>query len=269
MRPRAPRVARKGVRAKKTSRLNALVAPLRGIATVLTVVVLPRRRAKGNYHKYRRTNPLLGPARVAAQLGFVAVLVWWLVAHHAVPALKHPAATRGTPYVPPNGPVRVDGGPSISAERLDGILAAYQSPLQGQGEHIVALSNKYKIDDGVALAFFVMESRAGTQGEAVATHNFGNLRPMPNEPARDGYRYYDTWIDGAAEWFRLMRDLYVNQLDLHTVAEIVPVYAPAADSNDPPTMTAGILQLVGCWRGTADQCPADPPGMPTVIATTA
>jgi hypothetical protein len=212
---------------------------------------------------------MLALARVAAQIAVVAILLWWLVAQHVVPAVQqHADGPHSAPYVPPRGPLRVDGSPSISAERVDGILAAYQSPLKGHGTDIVALSSKYKIDDAVAIAFFVMESRAGTQGEAVATHNFGNLRPMPNKPSRDGYRYYDSWVDGATEWFQLMSNLYVSQLKLHTIAEIIPVYAPSSDSNDPSSMTAGIQQLVACWRGSVDQCPADPAAVPTVIAST-
>ena len=38
------------------------------------------------------------------------------------------------------------------------------------------------------------------------------------------------------------------------------------DRNDPPSMTAGILQLVACWRGDVARCPSDPPAVPTVIA---
>jgi hypothetical protein len=207
------------------------------------------------------------PARLAAEILLIGLLVWWLALRHGTPAAVHPPVPPFKPYVPPNGPVRVDGGPTISADRVNGILAAYQSPLQGRGADIVALSNKYRIDDAVALAFFVMESRAGTRGEAVATHSFGNLRPMPGEPSHDGYRYYPSWIDGAAEWFQLMRDLYVNQLKLHAVVEVVPVYAPSTDNNDPPSMTDGILQLVACWRGAVGKCPADPPEVPTVIAS--
>jgi hypothetical protein len=131
----------------------------------------------------------------------------------------------------------------------------------------VSLSRHYQVDDAVALAFFVMESRAGTQGEAAITHSFGNLRPMPNEPARDGYRYYNTWMEGATEWFQLMRSLYLDQLGLQSVQAIVPVYAPATDDNDPQQMIAGIVQLVTCWRGNAGVCPSGPAAVVTLVAS--
>ncbi len=232
------------------------------------MLLLPRKRPRGNYHRYRQPSLLLLPARLVLDVLVIGLLAWWLAAHLTLPGVNGSEQPRFTPYVPPRGPLRVDGGPTISADRVNGILAAYQSPLQGHGKDILALSEKYRIDDAVALAFFVMESRAGTQGEAVTTHSFGNLRPMSNEPSRDGYRYYDSWVDGAVEWFSLMRSLYVDQMKLHTVADIVPIYAPSTDNNDPPTMSTGILQLVDCWRGAVDRCPANPAAVPTVIVST-
>ena len=149
---------------------------------------------------------------------------------------------------------------------MDDILLQYHSPLQGQGARIVALSEHYGIDDAVALGFFVMESWIGTQGEAVQTRSVGNMRPMPGSPELDGYRSYPTWIAGVEEWYNVIRSLYLNSLQLATVEAVVPVYAPASDNNDPLTMIAGIRQLVSCWRGQVDNCPADPPGMRTIVA---
>jgi hypothetical protein len=99
----------------------------------------------------------------------------------------------------------------------------------------------------------------------VLTKSFGNLRPMAGAAALDGYRLYHTWLEGAAEWFRVLRTLYLDTLKLRTVDAIVPVYAPATDNNDPPTMIAGIYQLVRCWRGDAEVCPADPPGVRALV----
>lgn len=162
----------------------------------------------------------------------------------------------------------IQGGPSLDGARVDGILAAYGSPLKGHGAQIVDLSRRYQVDDAVALAFFVMESRAGTQGEAVLTHSFGNLRPMPNVPMKDGYRKYHTWMESADEWFAVIRSLYLQTLKLRTVDAVVPVYAPASDNNNPPTMIAGIHQLVRCWRGQAAACPDDPPGVRLLVTAT-
>ena len=161
----------------------------------------------------------------------------------------------------------VEGAPSLDVARVNAILAAYGSPLAGHGKAIVALSRRYRIDDAVALAFYVMESRAGTQGEAVLTHSFGNLRPMPGAPSLDGYRLYSSWMESVTEWFKLLRSLYLDGLKLRTVEDIIPVYAPAADNNDPATMIAGIHQLVACWRGSVAACPHDPAAVPALITS--
>ena len=176
---------------------------------------------------------------------------------YAVPARQQAAASTDLPLA---------GEPSLDAALVDGILAAYGSPLHGHGAGIVSLSRRYHIDDAVALGFFVMESRAGTEGEAVSTHSFGNLRPMPNAPAADGYRAYGSWLESAEEWFRVLRSLYLDERKLTSVESVVPVYAPASDSNDPPTMIAGIRQLVRCWRGEPQHCPDDPPGVRALVA---
>lgn len=178
-----------------------------------------------------------------------------------VRATSTPAATPD-----PTGALPIAGVPTLDARLVDGILAAYGSPLRGHGVEIAAVSARYRIDDAVALAFFVMESRAGTLGEAVRTRSFGNLRPMPRQPSIDGYRAYATWMDGAAEWFRVMRALYLDRLHLATVEAAMPIYAPASDTNTPATIIAGIRQLVSCWRGELASCPDDPPSVPALIA---
>lgn len=185
-----------------------------------------------------------------------------LAAHHAPPAASFPRQA-----IPPAGvPLRISGVPSLEGKLVDRILAAYGSPLQGHGNEIAALSARYRIDDAVALAFFIMESRAGTQGEATLTRNVGNLRPMPDAPALDGYRLYQSWMMGVTEWFQVMHTLYLDQLKLATIEEVVPVYAPASDDNDPATMIAGIHQLVACWRGAIDRCPAEPATVHALVA---
>ena len=226
------------------------------------------------YPRYHRGVP---PA--IRQVGLVVaslVVAWWLLV--AVVPQRHGTSLLPRTLAPPHAPalppppnssalaVTLAGPPSLDAKRVNGILAAYGSPLQGQGKALVALSARYKVDDAVALAFFVMESRAGTQGEAVLTHSFGNLRPMPGAPSLDGYRFYDSWLDGAAEWFQLIRSLYLDTLKLDTVEAVVPVYAPSTDNNQPAVMVAGIHQLVACWRGDVSACPDSPDAVRALVA---
>jgi hypothetical protein len=142
----------------------------------------------------------------------------------------------------------VRGKPTISAALIDQVLSAYGSPMAGEGRDIYNLGVKYEIDPAFCLAFFVHESAAGTRGEAVITHNLGNIRATAGSPSRDGYRYYDSWLDGAEDWYRLISHVYVGSWGLSTVDQIVPVYAPSADSNDPAAYIDDVEQLVTAWR---------------------
>lgn len=150
----------------------------------------------------------------------------------------------------PNPATRFDvrSKPTITPEQIDRVLAAYDSPMNGDGRQLYELGVKYGIDPAFCLAFFVHESAAGTRGEAVLTHNLGNIRAIAGAPSLDGYRYYDTWLEGAESWYRLISSLYVQDWGLSTVDAIIPVYAPSADSNDPAAYIADVEQLVSSWR---------------------
>jgi hypothetical protein len=171
--------------------------------------------------------------------------------HGAANSVPIPAAAA----VPPS-PLRptgfdVRGGPSITVDQINQVLGDYGSPMAGMGQTIYDLGVKYGIDPAYCLAFFVHESAAGTRGEAVLTHSVGNIRPVAGAPSKDGYRYYDTWQEGAEDWYRLISKLYVNSWDLTSVDKIIPVYAPSGDNNDPTAYIDDVEQLVTAWRAQA------------------
>jgi hypothetical protein len=109
------------------------------------------------------------------------------------------------------------------------------------------LGVQYSIDPAFALAFFVVESAAGTRGVARSTHSLGNIRCTPGYTCVDGYRAYPTWAAGARDWYALMRTLYIDTWNLRTPAAILPRYAPAGDGNDPAAYAATVTQLVDGW----------------------
>jgi hypothetical protein len=143
---------------------------------------------------------------------------------------------------------RVIGSPSLSAAFVDRVLAVYHSPAVGLGQALYADSRQFQIDDAYALAFFLKESTFGTTGVARVTHSLGNIKCTAGWPrCYEGFRWYASFVDGAWDWFRLIRAVYIPQ-GLDTVESIVPVYAPASDGNDPAAYIATVLHAVATWR---------------------
>jgi Mannosyl-glycoprotein endo-beta-N-acetylglucosaminidase len=143
-------------------------------------------------------------------------------------------------------PVR--GRPSISADFINQVLAAYQSPAAGKGQALYNDGLQYGIDPAYALAFFMHESSFGTTGVATVTLSLGNIRATPGYPQYSGYRRYKTWEDGFADWYRLIAKQYVAQWGLSTVDTIIPVYAPSSDHNDVTTYIQAVKNSVDTWR---------------------
>jgi hypothetical protein len=150
------------------------------------------------------------------------------------------------------GPYSVLGKPTISADFINRVLAAYHSPAAGQGQALYALGVKYGIDPAFALAFFMHESTFGTRGEARVTLSLGNLRCIPDHPCvdqdRGGYASFASWQDGFQAWYELIRNLYVAQWGLTTVDQIIPRYAPTADHNNEAAYIAAVKHAIDTWR---------------------
>ncbi|MEI7555378.1 glucosaminidase domain-containing protein [Candidatus Chlorohelix sp.] len=140
------------------------------------------------------------------------------------------------------------GAPSISPEKIDSVLSSYKSPATGMGRTMYDLGIKYGINPAYALAFFIHESSAGTQGIATVTKSIGNIRVTPGYENYQGFRKYPGWDAGIEDWYKLIKNLYVDGWKLNTVEKIVPVYAPAADNNNPTAYIKHVNNLVAQWR---------------------
>ncbi len=141
----------------------------------------------------------------------------------------------------------VEGKPTLSAAFVDKVLTAASSKAAGTGQALYDLSVKYGIDDAYALAFFQHESTFGTGGVARATFSLGNIRCSEGYRCIEGYRAYSSWVQGYADWYRLIRTLYIGEWHLSTVEQIVPKYAPASE-NDVAGYIAAVEKAVQSWR---------------------
>jgi hypothetical protein len=143
---------------------------------------------------------------------------------------------------------RVTGTPSIDADFINKVLQHYHSPASGDGEAFYEQGVKYDIDPVFALAFFMEESTFGTRGIARVTHSLGNIRATPGYHSYHGYRSYQSWTEGSEDWYRLIARLYVERWGLVTVDQIIPVYAPSRDHNNPDGYIHNVKRAVDRWR---------------------
>jgi hypothetical protein len=144
-------------------------------------------------------------------------------------------------------------GPArISFEKFRSILQSYKSPVVDEAADLYNTIVNYGFDPGVALAFFVRESGAGTavgycNGQnSLDNKNWGNVRGDENGVC--GFQKFPSWKAGLEAWCRLMTKYYVNK-GLNRLEDAVPVYAPAADGNDVGEYLRTMYTLMLRWLG--------------------
>lgn len=147
-----------------------------------------------------------------------------------------------------SGPYNVSGAPTINAAFIDKVLEYYDSPAKGKGQVLYDDGIKYNVDPAYALAFFMQESRMGTQGVAATTHSLGNIRASTGYANYHGYRQYGSWEEGFDDWYKLISQQYIQDWGLHTIDQIIPVYAPNADNNNEQQYISAIKYMVDRWR---------------------
>ncbi|NWJ98783.1 MAG: glucosaminidase domain-containing protein [Chloroflexi bacterium] len=143
--------------------------------------------------------------------------------------------------------------PTIEPAKINAILQRYNSPAVGSGQSMYDLGVRYGIDPAYALAFFIHESSAGTQGVASITRSIGNIRCTPGyiclETVGNGsFRRYASWEAGMEDWYKLIKELYIGKWGLKTLEQIIPVYAPSADHNSPTTYIQQVAKMVDSWQ---------------------
>ncbi len=144
------------------------------------------------------------------------------------------------------GGLSVVGGPSISPDVVNRVLAQAGSPAQGTGQALYDLSAQYRVDDAYALAVFEHESTFGLYGAGNANHALGNIICADYPTCNGNFRYYPTWADGYADFYHLIVNEYVSR-GLTTVQAITPVYAPASE-NDPVAYIQSVCASIARFR---------------------
>jgi hypothetical protein len=102
-------------------------------------------------------------------------------------------------------------------------------------------------DPAFALAFYIIESQAGARGVARVTQAIDNIRTTPGYQDSEGYRSDAPYAEGIADWFKLIREVYVAGWHLTTPATILPRYAPWGANNHPERYAATVTAHVDSW----------------------
>ena len=197
----------------------------------------------------RRTGPIFAGLVLVALV--LLLLAGGLLVEREVNQLLNPptATIEPTPDITPLGPGYVQGPPSIDVALIRRVLLSYNSPAADEAQAFYDLGVARGIDPAFCLAFFIVESSAGTQGVARTTYSVGNIRALAGQPSFEGYRQYTSWREGIADWYRLIDEVYIRERGETTLDEIIPVYAPSFDSNDPDAYIRTVKRLVARWRG--------------------
>jgi hypothetical protein len=181
-------------------------------------------------------------------LGVLLYAGWWTYTtwlHHDGPAT---AQQSQVPVISIAGQHDVRGAPTLSADQVNAILARAGSPATGTGDTFYQESLDTGINDTWPLAFFQHESNKGLKGWAVVNRSIGNIRCSAGYSCNGGYRSYATWQAGIADWYALIKNLYINQWGLVTVEQIIPKYAPTYDHNDESAYIASVINTVQSWQ---------------------
>lgn len=149
------------------------------------------------------------------------------------------------------------GPPSLSVDQVRKVLAHYHSPALGSEQCFYDLSKKYNIDVAYMLGFFRRESGFGKAAGYSEHHSIGNIgkkapgRQFCSPSKRTSSRFcgYENWCLGAEHFYYYLKNspLYLPKNKV-TMAEIMPIYAPSSDGNDPTGYASDVNRCVDDWR---------------------
>lgn len=155
--------------------------------------------------------------------------------------------------------VVVGSQPRINAIKFGEVLLAAASPALVEAGEMYQACLDNGIDPTFFLAIFKEESNFATDpASMVALHgtkNPGNCRtssigPFPVIPTERGlFVSYPNWKTGAIDATHRLTDsrFPYARAGAKTIGEIIPLWAPANDSNNPDTYIANVVKFMNSW----------------------
>lgn len=144
---------------------------------------------------------------------------------------------------------KFEGAPTISPQEINKILEDHNSPVAGQGQEIFDRCVAAGIDPAPCMAFFAKESTFGTDGLAVRTNSWGNIRKTDGS---GDFVSYPSFMDGLDHWLDLIKNTYLKPeseggFGVSTVEEAIPIYAPSFE-NDTQKYIDDVTSWMATWR---------------------
>jgi hypothetical protein len=183
-------------------------------------------------------------------IGSIGLMTWWLW-FRTSPQTPIAVDLRSMKIIS-SGNYNPIAPPSISFQVFRDFLRETDSPAYPEAENMYRACLSEGCDPALALAFFEHESSMGKMGVAVQTKSIGNIRCTPNyscytTEGNGSFRKYNSWAESVTDWAKLLK-FYRDERKLITIDEIIPVYAPAADKNNPNAYIEGVKNRVDQLR---------------------
>lgn len=158
--------------------------------------------------------------------------------------------------------------PRISADQFVQVLRDAGSPAAGAAQAMYAAIQAQGVDPAFLLGCFWEESHYATDPASVVVRyqnfNMGNCRTSRigvtatvTDTKKGVYVRYPDWPTGAKDAaFRLVDKAYnYARAGATTIGEIIEIWAPEKDQNDPAGYTQTVVNLMNEWIGSSSMTP--------------
>jgi len=158
----------------------------------------------------------------------------------------------------PNNSV-VYGKPCLQKSEYEKILVANSSKAVGYGDKFYELGLEYGVNPELALAFFRQESSMGNLGVALTTKSVGNIICDSSAGACPVNEYkpsssrcfcsFTNWEQSIDHFYYYLvnSSIYLPGRK-YTVEDIIPIYSPKEDGNNPEQAIANIKTSISEFR---------------------
>jgi hypothetical protein len=167
-------------------------------------------------------------------------------------------------------------GPDITEDHFIAILCPKSKITAQEASDMFEAVLDCQVSPLFFLAFFWHESHFGALGVChdYETHSPGNtrssrigVREFVTVPGKGQYVKYSDWQTGARDAaFRLSDpDFAYAWANAKTIAQILPIWAPKSDSNDPDRYIQAVVESMNSWIGDANTTMKDPTNQVNLI----